>query len=50
VIQLSLNQITLNRMTIAEAVGACGDAGIGAIGLWREKVAETGLEQTVGII
>ena len=44
--RLSLNQMTLGRATVAEAIDACVDAGIPAIGLWREKVAELGLPET----
>jgi len=47
---LSLNQITLNRLSVAEVVQACHDGGIRSIGLWREKVAETGREQSARLI
>jgi len=40
--RLSLNQITTNRWTVAEAAEGCARAGIGWIGLWRDKVAEAG--------
>ena len=40
--RLSLNQITTNRWSVAEAAEGCARAGIGAIGLWRDKVAEAG--------
>lgn len=40
--RLSLNQITTNRWSVAEAAAGCARAGIGAIGLWREKVAAAG--------
>jgi sugar phosphate isomerase/epimerase len=40
--RLSLNQITTNRWTVAEAADGCARAGIGWIGLWRDKVAEAG--------
>jgi sugar phosphate isomerase/epimerase len=39
---LSLNQITTNRWSVAEAAEGCARAGIGWIGLWRDKVAEAG--------
>ena len=40
--RLSLNQITTRGWTLAEAARGCADAGIPAIGLWRDKVAEAG--------
>lgn len=43
--RLSLNQKTTNRWTLSEAVDGCVSAGIGWIGLWREPVAEIGLER-----
>ncbi|WP_405002994.1 sugar phosphate isomerase/epimerase [Kitasatospora purpeofusca] len=44
--RLSLNQITTKRWSLPEAVQGCVDAGIPAIGLWRDKVAETGLTRS----
>jgi sugar phosphate isomerase/epimerase len=41
--RLSLNQATVNRLTVAEAVDLCVRHGIPAIGLWREPVARAGL-------
>lgn len=43
--RLSLNQATTKRWTVAEAVEGCASAGVPAIGLWREPVAEIGVEQ-----
>ncbi|MGW4645942.1 sugar phosphate isomerase/epimerase family protein [Kitasatospora sp. NPDC004289] len=40
---LSLNQITTKGWTLPEAVRGCAEAGIEGIGLWRDKVAETGV-------
>jgi sugar phosphate isomerase/epimerase len=40
--RLSLNQITTNRWSVGEAAEGCARAGIGWIGLWRDKVAEAG--------
>ncbi|MCX5078537.1 sugar phosphate isomerase/epimerase [Streptomyces sp. NBC_00424] len=48
--RLSLNQITTKRWSLPEAVQGCVDAGIPAIGLWRDKVAETGLAQAAKIV
>lgn len=36
--RLSINQITLDRLSLAEAVDACARAGIGWIGAWRHKL------------
>jgi len=41
--RLSLNQATVKRLGVPEAVALCARHGIGAIGLWREPVAELGL-------
>jgi sugar phosphate isomerase/epimerase len=40
--RLSLNQITTNRWSVAEAAEGCARAGIEWIGLWRDKVAAAG--------
>ncbi|MFT4210847.1 MAG: sugar phosphate isomerase/epimerase family protein [Microbacterium sp.] len=41
--RLSINQATLKRASLAEALQATVDAGVQAIGLWREPVQEVGL-------
>jgi len=41
-VRLALNQITTNRWSVREAAEGCARAGIGAIGLWRDKVAAAG--------
>ncbi|HEV2535985.1 MAG TPA: sugar phosphate isomerase/epimerase [Streptosporangiaceae bacterium] len=41
--RLSLNQATVKHLSLAEAVALCGRHDIGAIGLWRDRVAEAGL-------
>ncbi|NBE52104.1 sugar phosphate isomerase/epimerase family protein [Streptomyces boluensis] len=48
--RLSLNQITTKRWSIAEAVQGCVDAGVPAIGLWRDKVAETGVAEAAKLV
>jgi sugar phosphate isomerase/epimerase len=48
--RLSLNQITTQRWSVREAVDGCVRAGIPFIGLWREKVAETGLSESARIV
>ncbi|PZG19060.1 xylose isomerase [Micromonospora craterilacus] len=40
---LSLNQMTTRSWSVPEAVAGCVRAGIPAIGLWREPVAEIGV-------
>ncbi len=43
--RLSLNRRNTNNWGAQEAVESCVRAGIPWIGLWRDKVAETGLEE-----
>jgi sugar phosphate isomerase/epimerase len=43
--RLSLNQRTTASWSLPEAIQGCVDAGLGAIGIWREQLAEVGLEQ-----
>lgn len=45
--RLSLNQITTPRWSIEEAAEACARRGIPSIGLWRHKIAEFGLNESV---
>ncbi|CAA9565633.1 MAG: Sugar phosphate isomerases/epimerase [uncultured Thermomicrobiales bacterium] len=48
--RLSLNQKTLNGWTLPQAVEGCVRAGIPWIALWRDKVEETGLEESARIV
>ncbi len=48
--RLSLNQMTTQRWSVREAVEECVRAGIPYIGLWREKVAQTGLQESARIV
>lgn len=48
--RLSLNQITVKHWSLPEAVDGCLRAGLPAIGLWREPVAETGLAQATRVV
>jgi sugar phosphate isomerase/epimerase len=48
--RLSLNQITINRCSLPEAVDACARHGLGWIGLWRDRVAEHGLELSARLV
>lgn len=42
--RLSLNQRTCATWTLREAIDGCLTAGLGSIGVWREPVADVGLE------
>jgi sugar phosphate isomerase/epimerase len=44
--RLSLNQMTTNNWTLPEAVAGCQRAGLGEIGLWRDKIQAYGLEES----
>jgi sugar phosphate isomerase/epimerase len=48
--RLSLNQATTQRWSVGEAVAGCVRAGIPAIGLWRDKVAATGVRESARIV
>ena len=48
--RLSLNQATVKKLSLDEAVGLCARHDIPAIGLWREPVAEAGLAHAAAAI
>lgn len=48
--RLSLNQYTTHAWGVREAVEGCACAGIPYIGLWRDKVAETGLAESARLV
>ncbi len=48
--RLSLNQMTTEPWDVRAAVEGCARAGIPYIGLWRHKVAETGLHASARIV
>jgi sugar phosphate isomerase/epimerase len=48
--RLSLNQRTTASWSLPEAIQGCVDAGLGAIGVWREQLAEVGLEQACRLV
>nr|MBA2298009.1 sugar phosphate isomerase/epimerase [Actinomycetota bacterium] len=48
--RLSLNQITVDHVSLEEAVEACAAAGITWIAPWRHKVAETGLVRSARLL
>jgi sugar phosphate isomerase/epimerase len=44
--RLSLNQITTNRWSLAEALDGCLRAELPAIAIWRHKIADIGLAES----
>ena len=48
--RLSLNQKTTDRWSMAEVVEGCVRGGIGWVGLWREPVAEVGVEEAARMV
>lgn len=48
--RLSLNQITTEQWGMAEAIDGCVRAGIQWIGMWRHKVEDAGLAETVALV
>jgi sugar phosphate isomerase/epimerase len=48
--RLSLNQRTTASWSLPEAIRGCVDAGLGAIGVWREQLAEVGVDEAVRLI
>ena len=48
--RLSLNQVTTKQLSIEQAVSACAEAGIPGIGLWRDRVEQTGARAAAGLI
>jgi sugar phosphate isomerase/epimerase len=47
---LSLNQATVQHLSVPAAAELCVRHGIGAIGLWREHVARTGLAESAACV
>jgi sugar phosphate isomerase/epimerase len=48
--RLSLNQATVRRLTLAQAVDLCVRHEIPAVGLWRESVADAGLASAAAAV
>lgn len=48
--RLSLNQITTKSWSLPEAVAGCAAAGVEWIGLWRDKVAEVGVDEAARLL
>jgi len=48
--RLSLNQATVKYWSLSQAVQGCLRAGVPSIGLWREPVAEVGLDRAARMV
>ena len=48
--RLSINSATTKKWTLAQVVDGCVDAGIPAIGPWRDRVEEAGLDKAARLI
>lgn len=48
--RLSLNTATVKQLSLPEAVSLTASAGLSWIGLWRDRVAETGLKQSQQLV
>lgn len=48
--RLSLNQATVRQWSLEELVAGCVDAGVPAVGLWREPVAQYGLDRAAKLV
>jgi sugar phosphate isomerase/epimerase len=48
--RLSLNQATTQHWSVREAAAGCRRMGVPFIGLWRHKVAETGLDAAARLV
>ena len=48
--RFSLNQATTKHIGLAEAVAVCRRAGVEAIGVWRDRLHEVGLEEGVRLV
>ncbi len=46
----SLNTATVKHATLAEAVDAAAGLGLGAVGLWRDRVQEVGAEKAARLV
>ena len=48
--KLSINTATIKKASLAQALELTAAAGLSHIGLWRDKVAEVGLERAVDMV
>lgn len=48
--RFALNQRSIAQWSVEELIESCVDAGVSSVGLWREPVAEYGLERTIELL
>ncbi|MEU6510803.1 sugar phosphate isomerase/epimerase family protein [Streptomyces sp. NPDC046942] len=48
--RFSINQMTVKQLSLPELADACGQLGVGQVGLWREPVQAYGVEATAKLI
>ncbi|MER5811795.1 sugar phosphate isomerase/epimerase family protein [Streptomyces sp. NPDC002033] len=48
--RLSLNQETVRQWSVPELVAGCAEAGVGAVGLWRDPVRRFGVRETAKLV
>ena len=48
--RLSLNQATVKRLPLGQALGLCQRHDIPAVGLWRDRVAELGVAESAAAV
>jgi sugar phosphate isomerase/epimerase len=48
--RLALNQATTRDLTVEQVIRCCAQAGVQGIGLWRDRVEETGAARTARLI
>ncbi|MET8753543.1 sugar phosphate isomerase/epimerase family protein [Streptomyces sp. NPDC059104] len=48
--RLSLNQETVRQWSLPELVAGCAEAGVGAVGLWRDPVRRFGVRETAKLV
>ncbi|MFF3915156.1 sugar phosphate isomerase/epimerase family protein [Streptomyces sp. NPDC001852] len=48
--RFSINQMTVKQLSLPELVEACGQLGVGQVGLWREPVQAYGLAETAKLV
>jgi sugar phosphate isomerase/epimerase len=48
--RFALNQATVNHWPLDEMVAGCADAGVGAVGLWREQTQAYGVQKAAALV
>ena len=48
--RLSFNQATAERASLREVVDACARHGVPSVGIWRNKLHETGIDETARLV